>query len=124
MIFGFANYQFSALFFRCNELLQKKSKSVATKQTANGEKVKRKKCASAGCLYNNSNNIVELSDDIITEVQDVEQLVAAGRSLSACPYFASRGAVPNSQVHYFCFQLIFICQVPQLDACNYNTYPF
>ncbi|CAH0386974.1 unnamed protein product [Bemisia tabaci] len=101
---------------RCNELLQKKSKSVATKQTANGEKVKRKKCASAGCLYNNSNNIVELSDDIITEVQDVEQLVAAGRSLSACPYFASRGAVPNSQIIVVPYNTLL--HKPTRDACG------
>lgn len=33
-----------------------------------------------------------------TEVQDIEQLVAAGKEVKACPYYGVRRAIPAAQV--------------------------
>ena len=35
------------------------------------------------------------------QVQDIEQLVSAGRELGACPYYGVRYAIPAAQVHKY-----------------------
>lgn len=42
--------------------------------------------------------VMELSEEALATVQDVEALVERGKQLTACPYYATRAAVPNSQV--------------------------
>ena len=33
------------------------------------------------------------------EVRDIEQLVATGKQMKACPYYGTRYAIPSAQVH-------------------------
>ena len=46
-----------------------------------------------------------LSEDILTEVQDIEQIVRAGKNVKACPYYASRASVGDAQVYCFLIDL-------------------
>ena len=42
--------------------------------------------------------VASLADRILANVQDIEQLVASGRKLTACPYYATRRAVPMAEL--------------------------
>lgn len=39
-----------------------------------------------------------LSEDILADVQDIEQIVQLGKKAGACPYYATRTAVKDGQV--------------------------
>lgn len=55
----------------------------------NPKKKKTKK--QCGCpFYKNHSKIENLSDKIISKVQDIEEVVKKGRELEACPYYAER----------------------------------
>ena len=59
--------------------------------------MKRSK-SSSGCPYFQQRAVEKLRDEALLEVQDVEDMVALGKQLSACPYYASRAAVTDAQV--------------------------
>ena len=80
----------------CREL-QKKKSSKKSKVDDNGRAVKKQKC-SGGCQFFNKESIRTLQDQALLEVQDIEQLVAKGKKLNACPYYASRAAISDAQV--------------------------
>lgn len=87
------------VFLNCNRCtdLQRSSKGKKTK-VQDGATVKKTK-GSCGCLYMKSlQTVTELSEEALATVQDVEALVERGKQLTACPYYATRAAVPNSQV--------------------------
>ena len=69
-----------------------------TKKGPSKETVKKKKCSSTGCSFNNKTNIDELKEKIVTKIYDVEELVNEGQQMSACPYYATRAAIPFSQL--------------------------
>nr|CAD7424152.1 unnamed protein product [Timema monikensis] len=81
---------------RCLDL-QRAKKSRPTACDVDGKTVKKSKCLT-GCPYFQSRAVERLRDDVLTEVQDVEQLVAKGQHLSACPYYGSRAAIKDAQV--------------------------
>lgn len=60
---------------------------------------KKKKCSSSGCPFNNKSAIDTLREKMVVEIHDVEELVREGQQLSACPYYATRAAIPLSQVN-------------------------
>nr|CAD7392056.1 unnamed protein product [Timema cristinae] len=81
---------------RCLDL-QRAKKSRPTACDVDGKTVKKSKCLT-GCPYFQPRAVERLRDDVLTEVQDVEQLVAKGQHLSACPYYGSRAAIKDAQV--------------------------
>ncbi|XP_044729931.1 ATP-dependent DNA helicase DDX11 [Chrysoperla carnea] len=80
---------------RCLDLQQKKKEK--TSKSKDGKSLKRQKIAS-GCPYMNENNIEQLKEEAIVEIHDVENLVAIGKELSACPYYGARATVLDSQI--------------------------
>lgn len=50
------------------------------------------------CPYVKSKHIKMLKDDLLSSVQDIEDLVGRGRALCACPYYATRMAVPEAEL--------------------------
>lgn len=42
--------------------------------------------------------VEQLKESALLQIQDVEQLVIAGKKLNACPYYAARSAVADAQV--------------------------
>ena len=77
--------------------LQKKKGSKSRKNDDNGRTTKKQKCSS-GCPYFNQEAIRSLQDQTLLEVQDIEQLVTRGRTMKACPYYASRAAISDAQI--------------------------
>lgn len=52
----------------------------------------------ASCPFYNHEQMELLRDEILLEVKDMEQLVALGKEAQACPYYASRFAIPAAQM--------------------------
>jgi chromosome transmission fidelity protein 1 len=77
--------------------LQKKKGSKSRKRDDNGKTTKKQKCSS-GCPYFKQEAIRSLQDQTLLEVQDIEQLVTKGRTMKACPYYASRAAISDAQI--------------------------
>ncbi|KAL1138859.1 hypothetical protein AAG570_008921 [Ranatra chinensis] len=75
--------------------MQRSSKGRTTTTGENGERVKRCK-SSTGCSM--MKGVLSLGEEAIASIHDVEELTAKGKSLGSCPYYASRGAVPDAQV--------------------------
>ncbi|RXG59350.1 putative ATP-dependent DNA helicase DDX11 [Armadillidium vulgare] len=80
---------------RCLDL-QTKKKSVCS-AVESGKTLKKQK-TSTGCPFIKQKNIQSLSDLIISEVKDIEQIVTAGKKLKACPYYATRKSIKDSQL--------------------------
>ncbi|XP_054265114.1 ATP-dependent DNA helicase DDX11 [Macrosteles quadrilineatus] len=81
---------------KCSDLLRG-SKGHKTK-VEEGLTTKKSKVAS-GCLFLRSSQAVNrLTEEALVKVQDVEALVEKGKKHSACPYYATRSAVPMAQV--------------------------
>ncbi|XP_058454504.1 ATP-dependent DNA helicase DDX11 [Malaya genurostris] len=81
---------------RCLDL-QKKSASKTTSVDEDKNIRKKQKVAKA-CQFYNRSAIEELRNDSIFEIQDIEELVAFARQEKACPYYASRAAILDSQL--------------------------
>lgn len=86
---------FVLFLFRCLDLQQKKKEK--TSKSKDGKLLKRQKITS-GCPYMNENNIEQLKEEAIVEIHDVENLVALGKELIACPYYGARATVLDSQI--------------------------
>ncbi|GFT17894.1 hypothetical protein NPIL_177951 [Nephila pilipes] len=43
-------------------------------------------------------NLSDLQDNILTAVQDIEEILVLGRELKSCPYYATRHVIPNAEV--------------------------
>lgn len=92
--------------------LQKKKSEKSTKTDSSKRAVKKMKCCSSGCVYKNKNSVDDLKDEIITKIHDVEELVTKGQEMIACPYYATRAAIPLSQVILkiiYIFYWVFYC---------------
>lgn len=50
------------------------------------------------CPYIKAKQVSMLKDDILSSVQDIEDLVSRGRALGSCPYYASRLAIPEAEL--------------------------
>ncbi|KAJ1522967.1 hypothetical protein ONE63_002104 [Megalurothrips usitatus] len=83
---------------RCLDLQRKNHKTTAVTCDGKISKKSRKSGSTSGCPALNRNNIQLLSEDILTEVQDIEEIVKAGKKSEACPYYASRASIADAQV--------------------------
>ena len=59
---------------------------------------RRRTVPQSGCPHYKPDQLEDLSGLALAEVQDIEQLVAKGRGLGACPYYSSRRAVRMAEV--------------------------
>ncbi|KAK3887192.1 hypothetical protein Pcinc_008673 [Petrolisthes cinctipes] len=81
---------------RCVEL-QRGKKGRSTKVESDGVTSKKKK-SSSGCPFQRQNTVQALADQFLLEVQDIEQMVTAGRKAKSCPYYAGRYAIRDAQL--------------------------
>ncbi|XP_052869609.1 ATP-dependent DNA helicase DDX11 [Anopheles cruzii] len=89
---------------RCLELQKKGGKGRSDSKEAGGSKKRRKVAQS--CPFYNQRAIEGLKNGTLFEVPDIEDLVKAGKREKACPYYASRAAIPDAQVLMVPYQLI------------------
>lgn len=81
---------------RCLEM-QRGKKGTATSKSSDGTTTKKKK-SSSGCPYHKHSALEKFADQILLQVQDIEQMVAAGRKVNSCPYYGGRFAIKDSQL--------------------------
>ena len=81
---------------KCKDLQTKKSSGASSAGTA--EKSDGGGSSGGGCPFMHQKRVDLLSDRILTEVQDIEQVVNLGRRAKACSYYASRKATRMAQV--------------------------
>uniref|UniRef100_A0A182VWI0 DNA 5'-3' helicase n=1 Tax=Anopheles minimus TaxID=112268 RepID=A0A182VWI0_9DIPT len=91
---------------RCLELLKKGGKGKSSCDDNNGSGVKKRRKLAQSCPYYNQRAIEGLKNGILFEVPDIEDLVKEGKRENACPYYASRAAIPDAQMLMVPYQLI------------------
>lgn len=74
-----------------------KNKTCSSKTDSDGKVIKRKR-GTGHCPFYKPQNIDELRDLSLAQIQDVEDLVSNGKTLNACPYYASRKAAEDAQI--------------------------
>ncbi|XP_077123094.1 ATP-dependent DNA helicase DDX11 isoform X2 [Ranitomeya variabilis] len=67
---------------------------------------KKKRGGRATCPFYSYDQMQFLRDEILLEVKDIEQLVTQAREVTACPYYASRYAVPAAQLVVLPYQTL------------------
>ncbi|CAJ0961774.1 unnamed protein product [Ranitomeya imitator] len=73
----------------------------------NEEPEGKRKCGGrATCPFYSYDQMQFLRDEILLEVKDIEQLVTQAREVMACPYYASRYAVPAAQLVVLPYQTL------------------
>lgn len=92
---------------RCLDLQKKKSTNVSKRDEDGNTLKKSKQTSSAGCPYNNKSNVDQLKQEILSDIHDIEDLVAAGQRERACPYYASRAAAEDAEIVLLPYQLLF-----------------
>jgi len=90
----------NSLIFRCTELKSKSKQSSSETTDAGVPQKKKRETAGCACPYYRSEGISSMATDILFEVSDIEDIVAKGKEMKACPYYASRKAVKESQVYF------------------------
>ncbi len=80
---------------RCLEMQKSKSKPKGEDSEVGS---KKRRAKSSKCPFNKLGSINKLRDRSLLQVLDIEELAAAGREMSACPYYASRAAVEDAQL--------------------------
>ncbi|XP_053321462.1 ATP-dependent DNA helicase DDX11 [Spea bombifrons] len=88
---------------RCMEL--QKNKSDKKIEEPEGKK-KKKKESRLACPYYSYEQMQLLRDEVLVEVKDIEQLVSVAREAKACPYYASRYAIPAAQLVVLPYQTL------------------
>nr|XP_026496946.1 ATP-dependent DNA helicase DDX11 [Vanessa tameamea] len=82
---------------RCLDMQKSKTKSTSIAEEGKVlKKTKTKSCSA--CPYYNQNNIAKLKDQLLVEIMDMEDIIKCGKQLKACPYYASRMALDESEV--------------------------
>ncbi|KAK2157466.1 hypothetical protein LSH36_191g04084 [Paralvinella palmiformis] len=76
---------------RCLEMQKNKDKKPK------GGEAKRKK-SSGNCPFNKQDPILRLKDATLAEIGDIEELVKRGKQMKACPYYATRHAIPAAEL--------------------------
>lgn len=99
---------------RCLDMQKASSKSKAT---AAEPESKRAKTKSVGkCPFYRTQAMELLAVDILTEVQDIEQVVHHARKEKACPYYSSRYATPDAELVLVPYNILL--QKTTRDACK------
>ncbi|XP_052891660.1 ATP-dependent DNA helicase DDX11 isoform X2 [Anopheles moucheti] len=91
---------------RCLELLKTGGRNKTNSSDDDGHGVKKRRKLAQSCPYYNQRAIEGLKNGILHEVPDIEDLVKEGKRENACPYYASRAAIPDSQMLMVPYQLI------------------
>ncbi|CAL8376134.1 unnamed protein product [Arctogadus glacialis] len=87
---------------RCMELQKNKHEKPPPEEGA-----KRKRGpAKDVCPFTGATALQTLRDEVLGAVSDIEQLVTLGRKTHACPYYATRLAVPPSQLVVLPYQMV------------------
>ncbi|XP_050343250.1 ATP-dependent DNA helicase DDX11 isoform X2 [Nymphalis io] len=82
---------------RCLDMQKSKTKSTSIAEEGKVlKKTKTKSCSA--CPYYNQTNITKLKDQLLVEIMDMEDIIKCGKQLKACPYYASRMALDESEV--------------------------
>ncbi|XP_068458600.1 ATP-dependent DNA helicase DDX11 isoform X2 [Clinocottus analis] len=62
--------------------------------------------AKTACLYKKDSALQQMRDNILGTVHDIEQMMKLGRETHACPYYATRLAVPPAQLVVLPYQML------------------
>ncbi|XP_071988485.1 ATP-dependent DNA helicase DDX11-like, partial [Engystomops pustulosus] len=87
---------------RCMEM----QKNKHDKKSEEPEGKKKRGGARLTCPYYAYEQMQHLRDEILAEVKDIEQLVTQAREAKACPYYASRYAIPAAQLVVLPYQTL------------------
>lgn len=92
---------------RCMEMQRSKheNKSRAEEEEEKEPKRRRREPRTA-CPFYNYTRLQLLRDEVLVEVKDIEQLVTLGKEAGACPYYASRFAIPAAQLVVLPYQML------------------
>ncbi|XP_077325097.1 ATP-dependent DNA helicase DDX11 [Lithobates pipiens] len=86
---------------RCMEMQKKKHEKKTEEPTG-----KKKRESRLTCPYYSYEQMQFLRDEILVEVKDIEQLVVRAQEVKACPYYASRFAIPAAQLVVLPYQML------------------
>ncbi|XP_051886100.1 ATP-dependent DNA helicase DDX11 [Pristis pectinata] len=90
---------------RCLEM--QKNKRADRKGGEDAEETpKRKRKSRVTCPFYSHEQMQFLRDELLVEVKDIEQLVSLGKEMKACPYYASRYAIPPAQLVVMPYQTL------------------
>ncbi|NXN13715.1 DDX11 helicase, partial [Indicator maculatus] len=87
---------------RCMEMQKNKHGKKSDEEKA-GQK---HRASHTTCPFYSYEQMQFLRDEVLTEVKDIEQLVALGRETKACPYYGSRFAIPAAQLVVLPYQML------------------
>ncbi|UJR22839.1 hypothetical protein I4U23_025869 [Adineta vaga] len=83
---------------KCLDLQKQKKEKKTTKG-------KRQKTA-CGCAFLQQDRVECLSNDILGDAQDIEDVVKLGRELNSCPYYATRAAIAAAHLVILPYQTL------------------
>ncbi|XP_054242444.1 ATP-dependent DNA helicase DDX11 isoform X1 [Indicator indicator] len=87
---------------RCMEMQKNKHEKKSDEEKA-GQK---HRASHTTCPFYSYEQMQFLRDEVLVEVKDIEQLVALGREIKACPYYGSRFAIPAAQMVVLPYQML------------------
>ncbi|XP_032893656.1 ATP-dependent DNA helicase DDX11 [Amblyraja radiata] len=90
---------------RCREM-QKNKRADRNGSEDTEETPKRKRKSRVTCPFYSHEQMQSLRDEVLVEVKDIEQLVSLGKEMKACPYYASRYAIPPAQLVVMPYQTL------------------
>ncbi|XP_069821453.1 ATP-dependent DNA helicase DDX11 isoform X2 [Dendropsophus ebraccatus] len=86
---------------RCTEM--QKNKHDKKSEEPEG---KKRRAGRLTCPFYTYDQMQFLREEILVEVKDIEQLVSQAREVKACPYYASRYAIPAAQLVVLPYQML------------------
>ncbi|CAH2276371.1 ATP-dependent DNA helicase DDX11 isoform X2 [Pelobates cultripes] len=86
---------------RCMEM--QKNKHDKKNEDTDG---KKRRVSRLVCPFYSYEQMQFLRDEILVEVKDIEQLVSMAREAKACPYYATRYAIPAAQLVVLPYQML------------------
>ncbi|XP_067907179.1 ATP-dependent DNA helicase DDX11 isoform X2 [Heterodontus francisci] len=90
---------------RCLEM-QKNKRADRRRSEDEEESAKQKRKSRVTCPFYSHERMQSLRDEVLVEVKDIEQLVLLGKEMKACPYYASRYAIPPAQLVVMPYQTL------------------
>ncbi|XP_037282590.2 ATP-dependent DNA helicase DDX11 [Rhipicephalus microplus] len=98
---------------RCLDMQKASSKP---KVTAPPERKRTKKNTAGKCPFYRPQAMESMAMDILTEVQDIEQVVHHARKEKTCPYYSSRYATPDAELVLIPYNILL--QKTTREACK------
>ncbi|XP_075066685.1 ATP-dependent DNA helicase DDX11 isoform X2 [Mixophyes fleayi] len=86
---------------RCMEMQKNKHEKKVEESEGKKRRVSR-----LTCPFYSYEQMQFLRDEVFVEVKDIEQLVSQARKVKACPYYATRYAIPAAQVVILPYQML------------------